>query len=165
MGPTRLALLVAVLLVAVAGPLLAYSMYPRGIPRGVLTGNNVAGEKPQGAPLFVEALRHSHYYRGFRGVSGVVVAAFPHGVIMKGAHGERVIVVLPRCVLVGGKPLPLWLVAEKLLGKHVVVIGHVFWTPHGLVVKPRVIRVDERLVVIRPCHHHVLSPRHWPPHR
>ena len=151
MSPTRLALLVAMLLVAAAGPLLAYSMYPGEAP----VGNRVAEEKPQNALLFVKALRHSHYYRGFRGVSGVVVAAFPHGVIMKGVHGERVIVVFPHCVLVGDKPLPLWLVAEKLLGKHVVVIGHVYETPHGLVVKPRAIRVDGRLVAIRPCFHHV----------
>ena len=162
MSPTRLALLLALLLVAVAGPLLAYSMYPGEAP----AGNGVVEEEHQGAPLFVKVLRHSHYYQGFRGVSGVVVAAFPHGVIMKEVNGERVIVVLPRCIFVSGKPLPLWLVAEKLLGKHVVVIGHVFWTPRGLVVKPHVIRVDGELVVIRPCHgHHAPFHRHVPPHR
>ena len=161
MSLTRLALLVAVLLVAVAGPLLAYSMYPGEVP----VSNGVAEEEHQGAPLFVKVLRHSHYYRGFRGVGGVVVAAFPHGVVVKGVHGERVIVVLPRCMLVGGRPLPLELVSEKLLGKHVVVIGHVYEAPHGIVIKPRAIRVDGRLVVIKPCRSHAPLPHPVPPHR
>ena len=156
MNTARLVLLLAILVTAIAGPLLAYSMYPGSIP----ASTEVEERPPSPELLFVKALRHSHYYRGFRGVAGVVVAAFPHGVIVHGAHGEKIVVVLPRCLLVGGRPLPLSLVADKLIGKHVVVAGHVFTAPHGLVVKPRLIRVDGFLLVVRPCH-----PRHAPiPH-
>ncbi len=156
MKPTRLVLLLVILVVAIAGPLLAYSMYPGSVP----ASTGAEGKPLSPELLFVKALRHSHYYRGFRGVAGVVVAVFPHGVVMHGASGEKVVVVLPRCLVVEGRPLPLSLVADKLVGKHVVVVGHVFETPRGLVVKPRLIRVNGVLLVVRPCH-----PRHAPiPH-
>ena len=141
----RLLVLAVAFLVAIAAPVIAYVVYPGEAP---LTGSrSTVGHE---APVFVEALRHSHYYRGLHTLAGAVEKLFGHGFVLDTPRG-RVLVVLPRCMVVGGEPVPGRVVAQTLTGRHVVVRGHVFIV-HGLVlVRPVALIVDGHVIGVKPC--------------
>ena len=156
---TRSLLLVVALVVAVSAPVIAYIVYPGEAPAATSREEGV-----HKAPVFVEALRHGHYYRGVHVLSGVAVKPLVHGFVLDTARGQ-VIVVLPHCVLVGGKPVPWSAVAKALQGRHVLVRGQVF-AAHGLVVvRPTIIVVDGHVLRVRPCPHHSHHIHHHGAHR
>jgi len=144
--PSRVLVLVAVI-VAAAGPLLAYAVYPGEPPRtsvGRGTGYHVV--------MFIKAIKHCHYYLGIRRVGGVVAAALPHGFLMEAPRLGRVAVVLPPCIVMGGRRLSSIDAARMLIGRHVLVVGRVFETPVGVVIRPRIILVGGKAIHVKPCH-------------
>ena len=162
-GSSRVLVVVVILLVAMLGPLLAYSLYPSEVGGTVSAASAEQTPGPRRIGVsFIEALRHSHYYRGVHKVFGIVIAALPHGFVLETSNGRHVLVVVPGCVLVGGKPVSSRLFVEKLLGSTVTVKGHVFVTPRGPVVKAVIIAAKGHTVVIKPCHIRPTAPCHGP---
>ncbi len=137
----RLSVIAAATVMAVLGPALAYSVYP--------------GEPPvhpidEPAPPFVEALGHCSAYRGVVTVTGVVVDASSHTMLIR-VDDEYLTVMLHGCWLGQGIELTPRGLAEQLLGREVTITGHLYLTGHGPAVRPTSIKVGHITYVPTPC--------------